>query len=74
MSRPIKFKAFCTDRREFVKIIDLGVFGTGEVREVSYTYESEPYERYSSPVKGSNIRLITYTEEAGEVQKKYEFK
>lgn len=66
---PLKFKAYCADRNEWVNIIDLGMFSTGEVKEVAYTYDSEPYERHSSYLdkrpsnwrKGNNIILVQYT-------------
>ncbi|WP_020007386.1 hypothetical protein [Salinicoccus albus] len=53
-----KFQAYCLDRYEWVNIIDLGMFGTGEIREVSYTYDDEPYERYQSKATGENIVLV----------------
>lgn len=57
---PLKFKAYCTERNEWVNIIDLGMFSTGEVKEVAYTYDSEPYERKNSRRDG-RIKLVQYT-------------
>lgn len=59
--KPLKFKAYCTNRNEWVNIIDLGMFSTGEVKKVAYTYDSEPYERYQSSVEGEGIVLVQYT-------------
>jgi len=58
--REIRFRVYCKNRKEFVRIVDLGLFGTGKVKSVAFTYKDDPYERMDCDLPG-DVELVQYT-------------